>query len=119
MILAASCILKGSPGPRPGAPLKSPIVSLTTPLEPTDPAPEAMFFRLNTLNISARSCTRSRSRMWMFLKTYKSKSANPGPANALRPRLPAGFVVPAQPGPGTQNAAGLTHGKPPAARLKL
>src|ERR1700680_2154149 len=120
MIFAASCILKGSPGPTPGAPLKSPMVSLPTPLEPTEPAPEARFFRLKTLNISARSCTLNRSRTGMFLNTDRSPSANPGPYSAFRPRLPAGSVVPGQPAdPGTQNAAGLTHGSPPAARLKL
>src|SRR5882724_3196090 len=32
MIFAASCMLKASPGPIPGAPLKSPMVSLTIPV---------------------------------------------------------------------------------------
>ena len=42
MILATSCAFRGSPGPRPGAPLKSPIVSVMKPVPPlTDPAPEA------------------------------------------------------------------------------
>lgn len=33
MIFATSCMLKASPGPIPGAPLKSPIVSLTKPVD--------------------------------------------------------------------------------------
>src|SRR5260370_9257879 len=117
MIFAASCMLKGSPGPRPGAPLKSPIVSFTTPLEPTDPAPEARFFRLNVLNVSARSCILNRSVMGMFLNTDRSTSATPGPETLLRDKSPAGFVVHVQPAdPGTQNAAGFTHCSPTPAR---
>src|SRR5580704_18295073 len=120
MTLPTSCMLKGSPGPMPGAPLKSPMVSLTTPLLPTDPAPVARLMRLVVLYISARSCTRKRSLTVKFLKTDRSTSAKPGPTNALRPRLPAGLVVPGQPAaPGTQKAAGLTHCSPPMARLKL
>src|SRR5215469_16858557 len=96
------------------------MVSLTTPLDPTAPAPVARFFRLNTLNISARSCSLNRSLMGMVLNTDKSKSANPGPTNAFRARLPAGSVVPGQPGaPGTQKATGLTQGKPPCDKSKL
>ena len=87
MIFAAICMLNGSPGPSPGAPLKSPIVSFTTPFEPTDPAPDAKFMRLNKLNISARSCNFTRSFMGMFLITDRSTSANPGPVKAFRPRL--------------------------------
>ena len=72
-------MLNGSPGPSPGAPLKSPIVSLTTPFEPTEPDPLARLIRLNTLNISARSWIRNRSLIGIFLKTDKSRSAKPGP----------------------------------------
>ena len=72
-------MLKGSPGPMPGAPLKSPMVSLTTPLLPTDPAPVARLMRLMMLYISARSCTRKRSLTVKFLKTDRSTSAKPGP----------------------------------------
>src|ERR1035441_15280 len=55
----------------------------------------------------------------MFLNTDTSTSAKPGPTSAFRLRLPAGSVVPAQPAdPGTQKAAGLTHGSPPTATLK-
>src|SRR6266853_3936548 len=96
------------------------MVSPTTPFDPTEPAPVARLMRLKTLNISARNCTRSRSRIGMFLKTDKSKSAKPGPYKAFLARLPLGFVVPAQPAaPGVQNAAGLTHGSPPNAALNV
>src|SRR5947209_5138507 len=78
-ILAAICKLNGSPGPSPGAPLKSPMVSLTNPVEPTDAAPLARFFRLNKLYISARSCSRSLSVIGKFLKTDRSTSAKLGP----------------------------------------
>jgi hypothetical protein len=50
IIFATSCALRGSPGPRPGAPLKSPMVSVTKPVLPlTDPAPEARLIRLPML----------------------------------------------------------------------
>src|ERR1035437_9258951 len=81
--------------------------------KPTEPAPLARFFRLNTLNISARSCSFRRSPIEMFLITDRSTSAKPGPVNRLRERSPSGFVVPGQPAaPGTQNAAGFTQDSP-------
>src|SRR5260370_33235182 len=72
--LTANCMLNCSPGPRPGAPLKSPMVSVTCPNplpgvkqlcatrfsvqeRPTDPTPEANFVRLQSLNIYDRSCS--------------------------------------------------------------
>src|SRR5947207_10055252 len=115
MIFAASCRLNGSPGPSPGAPLKSPIVSRTVPSEPTDPAPVARLIRLKTLNISARSCNFIRSVMPMFLITDRSTSPNPGPWNAFRPKFPG-------PDAGVANAFGLTHcspGSPPSDFEKL
>src|ERR1700719_2760727 len=107
-------MLKASPGPMPGAPLKSPIVSLTVPLVPeTDPGPEARLTRLNMLYISARNCTLTLSVTGMFLMTEKSTSAKPGPTNWLRPTSPRKLVVPGQPAqPGTQYAAGLNHCTP-------
>src|SRR5580693_2175496 len=114
MIFAAICRLNGSPGPSPGAPLKSPMVSRTEPSEPTAPAPDARLMWLNKLNISARSCTFTRSVTGMFLITDRSKSAKPGPEKAFLPRSPARFVgCPAgQLTEGVQNAAGLTHCSP-------
>src|SRR6266404_5328811 len=114
MIFTASCMVNGSPGPSPGAPLKSPIVSFTTPLEPTEPAPAARLIRLKRLNISERSCTFTRSVIGMSLKTEKSTSANPGPWYLFRERLPNGVA-----GDEQLNAAGLTHCAPPIARLNL
>ena len=68
MIFAASCMLNGSPAPIPGAPLKSPIVSVAVPFEFTEPGPVGRLIRLNTLYISARSCTLNRSVTEIFLK---------------------------------------------------
>src|ERR1700722_16933397 len=119
MTFPTSCRLNGSPGPIPGAPLKSPMVSLTTPVLPTENAPDERLIRLKRLYISARSCTQNRSLTVKFLNTEKSTSANPGPLNTLRPTSPLGSVVPGQPtAPGTQKVAGLIHCSPPMARLK-
>src|SRR6266478_9116513 len=131
MIFTASCMLNCSPGPRPGAPLKSPIVSLTRPklalvvqtrslgneelafnapqLLPTEPGPEARLIRLKTLNMSACSRTLTRSPTGMLLKTDRSKSPKPGARNRLRARSP---IVP---GAGAANAAGFHHCVPPFA----
>src|SRR5262249_30269453 len=119
MILIASCMLKASPGPIPGAPLKSPMVSLTKPnplkfgsvtgrhLPPlpavppqppvgTDPGPEARLTRLKRLNISPRSCTCSRSRIGTSFKIEKSTLPYPGPWNLLRDTLPKSSTPPCE-----------------------
>src|SRR3954454_5597240 len=44
--------------------------------------------RLKRLNISARNCRLTRSVIAVFFTAAKSTSANPGPRNVLRPRLP-------------------------------
>src|SRR5579872_5301279 len=113
-------MLNGSPGPMPGAPLKSPIVSLARPPPEIDPGPEARLMRLKVLYISARSCSFSRSLIGMFLITERSTSAKPGPTNWFRPTSPRKLVVPGQPvEPGTQYAAGLYHISPDLEKLRL
>src|SRR5580704_1444973 len=123
MILATSCMLNGSPGPNPGAPLKSPIVSVTIPLPPTDPAPDARFLRLNTLYISARSCTRNRSVIGKFLITEKSRSLKFGPTYLFRDTSPAGDNPTHLGSTGVavelQKTPALTHCAPPAAAEKV
>src|SRR5882757_9273071 len=114
MILTASCMLKASPGPMPGAPLKSPMVSLTKPPLLTDPPPDARLIRFRRLNISALSWTLKRSVTGMFLKTERSTAPYPGPENLLRERFPRNVV-----GEEQLKAAGLTHSTPPAAAEKL
>src|SRR5207237_29666 len=107
-------------GPIAGAPLKSPMVSVTWPkplakvqtpvtlsapqLLPTDPTPDAKLIRLKRLKKSARSWILTRSVIGMFLMNERSTSPNPGPLNLLRWRLPfpLGHEVP----PGKQKAAG-------------
>src|SRR5277367_5836687 len=106
-------MLKGSPGPIPGPPKKSPMVSVTKPLDPTDPPPVARLIRLKTLNISARSWSLKRSLIGIFFMTETSTSAKPGPENLFRDRSPLGSSG-RQVGDGTQNAAGLTHCSPVA-----
>src|SRR5689334_10666034 len=122
MILATSWMLRCSPGPMAGAPLKSPIVSVTWPkplavvqipvptagaqTPPTEPTPDAMLMRLKRLKKSARSWTLTRSVIGTFLMNDKSTSPKPGPANLFRERFAApGHAVP----PGEQNAAGFHH----------
>src|SRR5579864_7452501 len=129
MIFSANWVLNASPGPNPGAPLKSPIVSVTWPkplavvhtpvvgsgpqLVPTEPTPEAKFLLLNRLNISTRNCALNRSVIGMFLITEKSNSWNAGPANWFRLRFPpAKDPVGHEPTPGLQNAAGFHHCTP-------
>src|SRR6266404_3638989 len=119
-------MLRASPGPIAGAPLKSPIVSVTCPKPldvvqipvigfapqalPTVPTPDAKLMRLKRLKKSALSWTFTRSVIGTFLIREKSTSAKPGPANLLRARLPdpVGHAVP----PGLQNAAGFHHCTP-------
>src|SRR5882724_9435527 len=127
----ASCMLNCSPGPSPGAPLKSPIVSVTCPnpalhtcavksswqLVPTEPTPDAKLTRLSMLNMSARNCSEKRSLIGMFLMTETSTSLKLGPGNLLRETGP-----PAHPGSGKfvtgffslglQKAEGFNHCKP-------
>src|SRR5229473_5849604 len=124
-------MLNCSPGPSPGAPLKSPMVSVTWPnpglhvcaaksslqLVPTAPTPEAKLVRLNMLNMSARNCSEKRSLMGMFLITERSTSLKFGPGNLLRETGPpahpgsgkfvAGFIA-----LGLQKADGFSHCKP-------
>src|SRR4029077_10947681 len=105
-----------------GAPLKSPMVSVTCPkplvavhtpvtllaehVLPTDPTPEARLIRLRRLKKSARSWILTRSVIGTFLMNDRSTSPNPGPVNLLRDRFAApGQAVP----PGEQNAAGFHH----------
>src|SRR5579859_1548895 len=125
-------MLRASPGPIAGAPLKSPMVSVTCPkplevvqtpvtgvapqLVPTVPTPDAKLMRLKRLKKSARSWIFTRSVIGMFLIKEKSTSAKPGPANLLRARLPnvVGHAVP----PGEQNAAGFHHCTPGMDLLK-
>src|SRR6266478_2712178 len=120
-------MLRASPGPMAGAPLKSPIVSLTWPnplavvqipviasppqLLPKEPTPEARLIRLTRLKKSARSWTLTRSVMGTFLINERSTSPKPGPVNLFRERFGApghavdnaGLVF------GRQNAAGFHH----------
>src|ERR1700730_12728431 len=127
MILIASCRLRASPGPMAGAPLKSPMVSVTCPkplfvvhipvptagaqVLPTEPTPEARFMRLRRLKKSARSWTLTRSVIGTFLINDRSTSPKPGPVNLFRERFAApghavdsaGFAF------GRQNAAGFHH----------
>src|SRR6266446_7349826 len=129
MILTTSWRLRASPGPMAGAPLKSPMVSVTWPKPlavvqipvaviaggigaagaqtlPTEPTPEARLMRLNRLKKSARSWTLTRSVIGTFLMNDRSTSPNPGPVNLFRERFAApGHAVP----PGEQNAAGFHH----------
>src|SRR5215475_12460345 len=115
-------MLRASPGPIAGAPLKSPMVSETCPKPlavvqipvpgagaqtlPTEPTPEARLMRLVRLKKSARSWTLTRSVIGTFLMNDRSTSPNPGPVNLLRDRFAApGHAVP----PGLQNAAGFHH----------
>src|SRR5882724_7064611 len=115
-------MLRASPGPMAGAPLKSPIVSLTWPnplavvqipviasppqLLPTEPTPEARLIRLTRLKKSARSWTLTRSVMGTFLINERSTSPKPGPVNLFRERFAGpGHAVP----PGEQKAAGFHH----------
>src|SRR5437016_374003 len=108
-----------------GAPLKSPIVSVTWPkplavvqipvpvagaqTPPTEPTPDAMLMRLKRLKKSARSWTLTRSVIGTFLINDRSTSPKPGPVNLFRERFAApGQAVP----PGEQNAAGFHHCSP-------
>src|ERR671924_1407259 len=134
MILATSWMLRASPGPIAGAPLKSPMVSLTwpKPLEvvqipvavvaggtgaagaqvlPTAPTPEARLMRLKRLKKSARSWTLTRSVIGTFLINERSTSPNPGPVNLFRERFaaPGHAVESAGFEFGRQNAAGFHH----------
>src|SRR5271170_325263 len=133
MIFPIYCLFRASPGPIAGAPLKSPMVSVTVPnpLFPvqtpvtalaahtlfTDPTPEAKLMRLNRLNTSARSWILTRSVIGMFLMNDRSTSLKPGPVNLLRARS---SVVPGQADPpGEQNASGFHHWTPGMLELKL
>src|ERR1700731_783859 len=122
MILTASCILKASPGPIPGAPLKPPIVSLTNPnpgsvqvapttfvpqLALTDPGPEARLIRFRRLKVSMRNWILTRSVIGMFLNTERSTSPKPGPRRVFLARVGV-------PGPARANADGFHHCSPPA-----
>src|SRR6266436_2302399 len=134
MILTASCRLRDSPGPMAGAPLKSPIVSVTWPkllpvvqipvavvagnigatgaqVLPTEPTPEARLMRLRRLKKSARSWTLTRSVMGTFLINDRSTSPKPGPVNLFRERFgaPGHAVDNAGLVFGRQNAAGFHH----------
>src|SRR6266436_2787442 len=129
MILATSWMLRASPGPMAGAPLKSPMVSVTwpKPLEvvqipvfamgsgeqvlPTDPTPEDRLIRFKRLKKSARSWILTRSVIGTFLINDRSTSPKPGPVNLFRETFAepghavdsAGFVF------GRQNAVGFHH----------
>src|SRR6266436_3246048 len=129
MIFPTSWMLRASPGPMAGAPLKSPMVSVTwpKPLEavqipvfatgsgeqvlPTDPTPEDRLIRFKRLKKSARSWILTRSVIGTFLINDRSTSPNPGPVNLFRERFAAlghavdrvGVVF------GRQNAAGFHH----------
>src|SRR6266436_6423721 len=122
-------MLRASPGPMAGAPLKSPMVSVTWPkpllvvqipvfatesgaqVLPTEPTPEARLMRLRRLKKSARSWTLTRSVIGTFLINDRSTSPKPGPVNLFRERFGApghavdnaGLVF------GRQNAAGFHH----------
>src|SRR5215469_1911325 len=121
MSLMANCMLNGSPGPSPGAPAKSPAVSLTCPKppaveqwpvpvtslqeRPTAPTPWEKFLRLNRLNMSARSWNLIRSVTGIYLITDRSTSLKFGPAYLFRET-----GEPAQAGSlGLQNEFGLSH----------
>src|SRR5258707_14679689 len=95
MILPASCTLKGSPGPMPGAPALLRVDVLRPNVdEDSVPTPGlARLVRLNRWNISARNGRLMPSRIIVFFTTAASTVANAGPRNTLRcsgPRLPAG-----------------------------
>src|SRR5215472_11142333 len=111
-------MLRASPGPMAGAPLKSPIVSLTRPNPPyalldgaahlcvamsskqisplgelvpnadRAPTPEDRLMRLNRLKKSARSWILTRSLMGMFLMNDRSTSPKPGAYHLFRDTLP-------------------------------
>src|SRR5262249_31918793 len=67
---SASCTLNGSPGPMPGDPRESPIVSPMRPSPPPTRLPGcARLTRLKMLNISRRSCARTWFCNGMFLNT--------------------------------------------------
>src|SRR3954471_10737407 len=94
-------MLKGSPAPIPGAPLKTPVVVVMRPkllvfnrvpggaliIAPPDPG-IGRLTRLKRLNISARNCRLTRSVIAVFFTAAKSTEAKPGPRNVFRPRLP-------------------------------
>src|SRR5262249_60325884 len=89
----------------------------------TDPGPEARLTRLKRLNISARSCTFSRSRIGTSFKIEKSTLPYPGPWNLLRDTLPKSSTPPCEsptlgpvghdPTPAAQYAVGLINCLPP------
>src|SRR5712692_9559723 len=112
MIFATSWMLRASPGPIAGAPLKSPMVSPTWPkllavvqipvavvaggigaageqVLPTAPTPDERLMRLRRLKKSARSWTLTRSVIGMFLINDRSTSPKPGPVNLFRERFAA------------------------------
>src|SRR5215470_4776695 len=134
MILATSWMLRASPGPMAGAPLKSPMVSVTWPKPlavvqipvavvagatgasgaqtlPTEPTPEAKLMRLKRLKKSARSWILTRSTIGMFLINDRSTSPNPGPVNLFRERFAAPMHAVESAGFefGRQNAVGFHH----------
>ena len=137
MILATIWMLRASPGPIAGAPLKSPMVSVTWPkplavvqipvavvaggigaagaqTPPTEPTPDARLMRFKRLKKSARSWTLTRSVIGMFLINDRSTSPKPGPVNLFRER----FAAPGQAVDSAgfvferQNAAGFHHCSP-------
>src|ERR1700745_3133900 len=141
MILATSCTLRASPGPMAGAPLKSPMVSVTMPnpvlaklpehrwvvlssahTSPFGealpnagraPTPEDKLMRLRRLKKSARSWILTRSVIGMFLMNDRSTSPKLGAYHLFRETLPSGEPVqPGSPALGSQKAVGLIQRVP-------
>src|SRR5215469_11031286 len=111
-------MLRASPGPMAGAPLKSPIVSLTRPNPPyaelegaahlwvvmsskqtspfgealpkaeSAPTPDERLMRLKRLKKSARSWILTRSVIGMFLINDRSRSPKPGAYHLFRETFP-------------------------------
>jgi len=69
-------MLNASPGPMPGAPFQSPMVSAVMPRPlPLVVLGGARFTRLNRLNISIRNWVLMRSVLFVFLMTEKLTNA--------------------------------------------
>src|SRR5207245_10445720 len=113
-------MLRASPGPMAGAPLKSPMVSLTLPNPPYSglegaahlpvvtsskqisplgealpnadraPTPDVRFLRLKRIKKSARSWILTRSVIRMFLMNDRSMSPYPGAYHLFRETFPLG-----------------------------
>src|SRR5258705_10788467 len=89
MIFAASCTLRGSPAPMPGALFALRVLVITPKLVEldTDAPGLAQLIVLNRLKISHRSCTDAPPLSFVALNTDRSTLSKPRPYSALRGRF--------------------------------